>query len=90
MGRVERIGSTTLRLRRLALYLAFTLLLMPVAGRRSPAAPALGDKLPALLSPLLLRILGLRVRRIGEPTKTRPVLFAANHVSYLDITIFAR
>jgi lyso-ornithine lipid O-acyltransferase len=30
----------------------------------------------------------LRVRRIGRPTATRPVLFAANHVSYLDITIF--
>jgi 1-acyl-sn-glycerol-3-phosphate acyltransferase len=33
-------------------------------------------------------ILGLRVRRLGRPTAVRPVLFAANHVSYLDITIF--
>src|ERR1044071_8436357 len=33
-------------------------------------------------------MLGLRVRAIGRPTATRPVLFAANHVSYLDITIF--
>jgi 1-acyl-sn-glycerol-3-phosphate acyltransferase len=34
------------------------------------------------------RILGLRVRRIGRPTTSRPVLFAANHISYLDITVF--
>jgi 1-acyl-sn-glycerol-3-phosphate acyltransferase len=33
------------------------------------------------------RILGLRLRRIGHPTKARPVLFAANHISYLDITV---
>ena len=30
MGGVERMGSTTLRLWRLTIYLAFTLLLMPV------------------------------------------------------------
>ncbi len=65
MGRVERIGSTMLRLRRLAVYLAVTVLLMPVQA-----------------------VLGLRVRRIGEPATARPVLFAANHVSYLDITIY--
>ena len=35
------------------------------------------------------RILGLRVRRIGRPVTARPVLFAANHISYLDITVFA-
>jgi 1-acyl-sn-glycerol-3-phosphate acyltransferase len=33
------------------------------------------------------RILGLRVRIIGRPTAERPVLFAANHVSYMDVTI---
>jgi 1-acyl-sn-glycerol-3-phosphate acyltransferase len=35
------------------------------------------------------RILGLRVRTIGRPTSARPVLFAANHVSYLDITVLS-
>jgi 1-acyl-sn-glycerol-3-phosphate acyltransferase len=29
----------------------------------------------------------LRLRRIGHPTKDRPVLFAANHISYLDVTV---
>jgi 1-acyl-sn-glycerol-3-phosphate acyltransferase len=32
-------------------------------------------------------ILGIRVRAIGWKVEARPVLFAANHVSYLDITI---
>jgi 1-acyl-sn-glycerol-3-phosphate acyltransferase len=35
------------------------------------------------------RILGLRVRAIGRPAAARPVLFAANHVSYLDITVLS-
>jgi 1-acyl-sn-glycerol-3-phosphate acyltransferase len=33
------------------------------------------------------RILGLKIRRIGRPAAVRPVLFAANHVSYIDITV---
>jgi 1-acyl-sn-glycerol-3-phosphate acyltransferase len=33
------------------------------------------------------RLLGFRVRTIGRPTTQRPVLFAANHISYTDITI---
>ena len=32
-------------------------------------------------------MLGFRVRLIGTPTAERPALFAANHVSYTDITI---
>lgn len=31
------------------------------------------------------RVLGLRVRVIGEPAQHRPVLFVANHCSWLDI-----
>jgi lyso-ornithine lipid O-acyltransferase len=44
-------------------------------------------KLPALYHRWCCRILGFRVRLIGRPTAERPVLFAANHVSYTDITI---
>ena len=88
MGGVERMGSTTLRLCRLAIYLPFTLLLMPVQA----IGLALGQRwvvgFPRFYHRCCCYILGLRVRRIGRPTATRPVLFAANHVSYLDITIF--
>ena len=88
MGRVERIGSTTLRLRRLALYLVFTLLLMPVQAIGLVLHQRWVTSFPRFYHRCCCRILGLRLRRIGEPTTTRPVLFAANHVSYLDITIF--
>src|SRR5205085_12094876 len=88
MGGVERMGSTTLRLWRLAIYLPFTLLLMPVQA----IGLALGQRwvvgFPRFYHRCCCYILGLRVLRIGRATATRPVLFAANHVSYLDITIF--
>jgi 1-acyl-sn-glycerol-3-phosphate acyltransferase len=88
MGGVDRMGSSALRVRRLAIYLAFTLALMPVQAfglwfRRPWTA-----SFPRFYHRWCCRILGLRVRRIGRPTKSRPVLFAANHISYLDITVF--
>jgi len=33
------------------------------------------------------RILGLRVKQIGQPVDGGPVLFAANHTGYLDISV---
>ena len=88
MGGVGRMGSPALRVWRLAIYLAFTLVLMPVQAFgllfRLPWTAAF----PRFYHRWCCRILGLRVRRIGRPTKTRPVLFAANHISYLDITVF--
>ena len=35
----------------------------------------------------LLRILEIRVRIFGTPAETTPILFVANHVSYLDIPV---
>src|SRR5437764_4698993 len=88
MGGVERMGSTTLRLWRLAIYFAFTLLLMPVQAVGLMLRQSWVVTFPRFYHRWCCRILGLRVRRIGHPTATRPVLFAANHISYLDITIF--
>ncbi|HVH81309.1 MAG TPA: 1-acyl-sn-glycerol-3-phosphate acyltransferase, partial [Stellaceae bacterium] len=88
MGRVERMGSTTLRVWRLAVYLPFTLLLMPVQAIGLALGQRWVTSFPRFYHRCCCYILGLRVRRLGRPTATRPVLFAANHVSYLDITIF--
>ena len=88
MGGVERMGSRTLRLWRLAIYLAFTLMLMPVQAVGLMLRQRWVVTFPRFYHRWCCRILGLRVRRIGHPTATRPVLFAANHISYLDITIF--
>ena len=88
MGSVESMGSTALRLWRLAVYLPFTLLLMPVQAVGLILGQRWVTTFPRFYHRCCCYILGLRVRRIGRPTATRPVLFAANHVSYLDITIF--
>ena len=88
MGSVERMGSTTLRVWRLALYLPFTLLLMPVQAIGIILRQRWVTRFPRFYHRYCCHILGLRVRRLGRPTAMRPVLFAANHVSYLDITIF--
>jgi lyso-ornithine lipid O-acyltransferase len=81
------MGSTVLRVRRMVVYLAWTLLMMPVQAvglllRRSWVA-----EFPCFYHRQCCRILGLDIRQIGDRTNARPVLFASNHVSYLDITV---
>jgi 1-acyl-sn-glycerol-3-phosphate acyltransferase len=88
MGGVERIGSPVLRVWRLAVYLAFTVILMPVQALGLLLRQPWTASFPRFYHRQCCRILGLRVRRIGRPTQSRPVLFAANHISYLDITVF--
>jgi 1-acyl-sn-glycerol-3-phosphate acyltransferase len=82
------MGSTTLRLWRLALYLTWTLPLMPVQALGLLLRQPWVSTFPRFYHRWCCRILGLRVRRIGQPSALRPVLFAANHISYLDITVF--
>jgi len=86
-GASERIGSTPLRIGRLAVYFAWTLLLMPVQLFGLAAGRSWTATFPCFYHRACCRILGLRVRRIGRPHANRPMLFAANHISYLDITI---
>ena len=87
MGGVTRLGSPALRVRRLAIYFAWTVLLMPVQAVGLALRRPWTATLPRFYHRWCCRILGLRVRRIGRPTQARPVLFAVNHISYLDITV---
>jgi len=87
MGGVTRLGSPALRVRRLAIYFAWTVLLMPVQAVGLALRRPWTATLPRFYHRSCCRILGLRVRRIGRPTQARPVLFAVNHISYLDITV---
>ena len=86
MGGVARMGSPTLRAWRLAVYLAWTLTLIPVQAVGVALRRPWTTTFPRFYHRQCCRLLGLRVRRIGRPVKARPVLFAANHISYLDIT----
>ena len=42
---------------------------------------------PRLWHRLVLRLLGLRVRTVGEPAAARPLLIAANHISWTDVMV---
>jgi 1-acyl-sn-glycerol-3-phosphate acyltransferase len=81
------MGSSTLRLVRLALYLAWTLSLMPLQWVGLVLGCRWVGTLPTFYHRWCCRILGFRVRVIGRPCAERPVLFAANHVSYTDVTV---
>jgi 1-acyl-sn-glycerol-3-phosphate acyltransferase len=81
------MGSPTLRLARLVLYLAWTLSLMPVQWVGLVLGCRWVSTLPTFYHRWCSRILGFRVRIIGRPTTERPALFAANHVSYTDVMI---
>jgi 1-acyl-sn-glycerol-3-phosphate acyltransferase len=47
----------------------------------------LAERLPRFYHRLCARILGFRIVVRGRRVRERPVLFAVNHVSYLDITV---
>ena len=81
------MSSLLLRMARLALYFFWTLSLMPIQWAGLALGCRWAETLPAFYHRWCCRMLGFRVRLIGAPTAQRPVLFAANHVSYTDITI---
>jgi lyso-ornithine lipid O-acyltransferase len=81
------MGSSTLKVVRLVLYFAWTLALMPVQWIGLALGCRWVSTLPTFYHRWCCRLLGFRVRTIGRPTTRRPVLFAANHISYTDITI---
>jgi 1-acyl-sn-glycerol-3-phosphate acyltransferase len=80
------MGSTRLRLWRLMVYLAWTLPLMPVQAVGLLLRRPWAVTFPRFYHRTCCRLLGIRIRQIGEPTALRPTLFVSNHISYLDIT----
>jgi lyso-ornithine lipid O-acyltransferase len=81
------MGSPTLRVTRIALYFGWTLSLMPVQAVGLILRRRWASTLPVFYHRCCCRILGLRIQVIGTPTTARPALFAANHISYTDITV---
>lgn len=81
------MGSLLLRLARLVLYFAWTATLMPVQLIGLALNRQWTGSLPVFYHGWCCRILGFKIRVIGTATRTRPVLFVANHVSYTDISI---
>lgn len=81
------MGSTVRAFRRLAVYAGLTLALLPLQMLFVRTSPRLASALPRLYHRLCCGVLGLEVEVIGAPTSAQPVLYVANHSSYLDISV---
>lgn len=79
------MGSSIIAARRIALYVALTLSLIPVQMLLLACRLPLAQRLPRPYHRLCCRILGFRIEQRGAPSATRPTLFIANHTSYVDI-----
>ena len=81
------IGSPARAILRIAAYALLTLPLLPVQLLLLLLFKPGARWLPVYYHRVVCLILGLKVRVRGTISTTRPTLFAANHVSYLDIEI---
>lgn len=83
----EDLGSPLRATGRICIYGLFTLVLLPVQTAAVLMKWPLRTTLPRWYHKHCCRILGIRVVRRGRPAQESPVLFAANHCSYLDIIV---
>ncbi len=81
------MSATLLRLRRVFLYIALTLPLMPLQALLLVARSPVRRHLPRRYHGWVLQLMGFTVRVTGMPSRRRPTLFVANHVSFIDIEI---
>ncbi|CAO3414188.1 lysophospholipid acyltransferase family protein [Azospirillum argentinense] len=72
---------------RLAVYLLWTLLLVPVQALAVAVRSPLRFRIPRFYHRVCTAILGIGVVVRGERAMDGPVLFVSNHSSYLDITV---
>lgn len=70
-----------------ALWLVWTLILLPVQVVAVGLGLGLARQLPVLYHRGVCRLFGLDVRQIGTISAARPTLFVANHCSYFDISV---
>ncbi len=80
------IRSETRAIVRLTAYVLLTLALAPVQLVALALRLRLAERLPRIYHRLCARVLDIRIVVRGRRVRERPVLFVANHVSYLDIT----
>jgi lyso-ornithine lipid O-acyltransferase len=71
----------------LTIFLGVTLLLIPVQFAGVKLGLGYAGRLPHCYHRFLARLIGIRIARTGEPVKGG--LMAANHTSWLDITVLS-
>lgn len=73
--------------RNMGVIALLTLVLAPLQLLAIRQGWALRAKLPLVFHRTALRLIGVHVRRVGAPAPEGPVLFVANHISWLDISV---
>lgn len=82
------MGSPLLGLWRLATYLSWTAIMLPVQMVAVRFGWRSRKRIPRFYHRICTRLLGFNVVQRGRPVSTAgPVLYVSNHSSYLDITI---
>ena len=79
------MGSPSLGIARLTLYLLWIVLLCPLQALAVALRLGLRRRLPMIFHRVCLKIFDIRVTVIGQQSVDKPTLFVSNHVSYLDI-----
>jgi 1-acyl-sn-glycerol-3-phosphate acyltransferase len=82
-----RLGSKLRAVARLAVYVPWTVMLMPVQALAVRFGWRLQTGLPVFYHRTCCRILGLGVEIRGTMSTAAPTLFVSNHLSYLDIEV---
>ena len=70
-------------------FALFTIPLMPLQQMFVWLWPTMARRFPMHYHRMVCRILGVRVRIIGQAPRSGPVLIASNHVSWLDIVVLS-
>ncbi len=86
-GVMAGIGSWPLAVLRLAVYLIFTTLCMPIQGAALLLKSPVRARFPVWYHRRCLRLLGVQLEVEGVQSHTRPTLFVVNHGGYIDISI---
>lgn len=81
------MGSPLLGLWRLAIYVAWTGILVPVQVVAVKLGLRARKRIPRFYHRVCARLLGFDIVKRGQPAAAGPVLFASNHSSYFDITV---
>src|ERR1700722_15146021 len=80
-------GSGVAATLRVLVFTGLTLVMVPIHLVYGLLVPDEPFRIPQLYHRFLLRLFGMRVRVHGAMAPTQPILFVANHTSYLDILV---
>ncbi|MEK9970340.1 MAG: hypothetical protein VW600_14465 [Ferrovibrio sp.] len=73
----------------LSIFLAWTMLLIPVQMLLVQLRSPMMRSLPYFYHRSVAWLLRVKIRRVGEPSAAAPTLFVSNHISWLDIVVLS-